>query len=220
MDKQSTFSAVQTLEVLLDGQPVQLPGSRRSLSAIRTYLETLALENERVLCQLSVNGRPAINSRHQPDAEKISHARIEGQTVGLTEMPLRMLDTALNETLQARSATETAITLVLINDGAVARELWWDLARKLKEPLLTLSLLPETIYQTPNGCAPLLQVRKWQLQQLATIMKEVEDACWAPDSATLSNTLESRVLPWLSKLQDVILLWRETVLAGLRSRAN
>lgn len=220
MDKQSTFSAVQTLEVLLDGQPVQLPGSRRSLSAIRTYLETLALENERVLCQLSVNGRPANNSRPQPDAEKISHARIEGQTVGLTEMPLRMLDTALNETLQAWTATETAITLVLINDGAVARELWWELARKLKEPLLTLSLLPETIYQTPDGCAPLLQVRKWQLQQLATIMKEVEDACWAPDSAALSNTLESRVLPWLSKLQDVILLWRETVLAGLRSRAN
>ncbi len=220
MYKNPTSSASKTQRVWLDGQPVALPASRRSLNAIRTYLETLALENERVLCHLSVDGRPANISQSQPHSEVFSYSHIEAKSVGLTEIPLRMLETALTETAQARTATELAITLVLINDGQVARELWWDLARKLKVPLLTLSLLPETIYQTPDGCASLLQIRKWQLQQLATIMKDVDEACWADDCAPLSNALENRVLPWLDKLEEMIQLWRQTVLAGARSKSH
>lgn len=210
--------AAKTLEVLLDGHPIQLPAERRSLSAIRTYLETLALESERVLCAFSVDGLPEKVAAAVPNMEKISFSKIEGTTVGLTEIPFRMLDTALNETAQARIAVQQAVTLVLINDGIIARELWWDLARKLKEPLLTLSLLPETIYQTPAGCASLTQMRKWQLQQLAVIMKEVDEACWSTDPAALSNALENRAVPWLNKLHQTILLWRETVLAGSRVR--
>jgi len=211
MYEQPTHPAADTVEVLLDGQPVNLPTERRSLSGIRTYLEALALENERVLCHFNVDGRPAKFSQL---AAKHSFARIEGRTVGLTEMPLRMLETALQETAQARAAVAVAVTVVLINDGAVARELWWDLARKLKEPLLTLSLLPETIYQPGPGCASLLQLRKWQLQQLAIIIKAVDEACWASTTDALSNALENRALPWLDKLHDLIQLWQQTVLAG------
>jgi hypothetical protein len=218
MYEQPTHQTPKALEVLLDGHPIKLPAQRRSLSAIRTYLETLALESERVLCAFSVDGRPEKFSQGCPNPEKIAFSRIEGTTVGLTEIPLRMLETALTETAQARVAVQQAVTLVLINDGIVARELWWDLARKLKEPLLTLSLLPDTIYQTPAGCASLLQMRKWQLQQLAVIMKDVDEACWSTDSSILSNALENRALPWLSKLHQMILLWRETVRAGSRAQ--
>jgi hypothetical protein len=209
-------AAPETLKVLLDGHPIKLPAQRRSLSAIRTYLETLALESERVLCAFSVDGRPEKFSPGCPSPEKSAFSRVEGTTVGLTEIPLRMLETALTETAQARIAVQQAVTLVLINDGIMARELWWELARKLKEPLLTLSLLPETIYQTPAGCASLTQMRRWQLQQLAVIMKDVDEACWSPDAAQLSNALENRALPWLGKLHQTILLWRETVWAGAR----
>lgn len=220
MYKQPAQSASKTLEVLLDGHPIQLPTERRSLSAIRTYLETLALESERVLCAFSVDGRPEKNSPGCLNAEKIAFSRIEGTTVGLNEIPLRMMETALTETAAARISVQNAVALVLINDGIVARELWWDLARKLKEPLLTLSLLPETIYQTPNGSASLTQMRKWQLQQLAEIMKHVDEACWSTDPAALSNALENRALPWLGKLHQTILLWRETLLAGARAKAG
>lgn len=216
MYENPTHPAPKTLEVLLDGHPIKLPAERRSLSAIRTYLETLALESERILCAFSVDGRPEKSAHSHDSREKSSFSRIEGTTVGLTEIPLRMLETAMTETAQARVAVQNAITLVLINDGIVAQELWWELARKLKEPLLTLSLLPETIYQTPAGCASVLQMRKWQLQQLAVIMKDVDEACWSNDSAVLSSALETRALPWLSKLHQMILLWRETVLAGAR----
>ncbi len=223
MYDESTFLTPRTFEVLLDGAPVQLPETRRSLPAIRTYLETIALENERVLCQFKVNGRSANAaniSQSETDQEKSSPTLIEAQTVGLAEMPLRMLETALNETRAARAVTEAAVTQVLINDAPMARELWWELARKMKEPLLTLSLLPESIYQSPAGAASLMQVRKWQLQQLAVIMKEVDEAAWQSETSALSNALENRALPWLDKLHDMILLWRETVLAGLRAKAN
>lgn len=217
MYKQPIRPTSETLEVLLDGRPVKLPAERRSLSGIRTYLETIALESERVLCTFSVDGRPAKNS--PVPQEKFTFSRIEARTVGLADMPLRMLETALQETVQARATVETAVTVVLINDGAVARELWWDLARKLKEPLLTLSLLPETIYQPVAGCASLLQMRKWQLQQLAIIIKDVDEACWSPTTDALSNALENRALPWLDKLQQMIHLWHQTMLAGARLRS-
>lgn len=216
MYEQPTQSTSETLEVILDGQPVRLPAERRSISAVRAYLETLALECERVLCSFKVDTRPVKSS--QLPGEIISHTRIEGQTVALTDMPLRMLETALRETTQARMAVENAVTLVLINEGVTARELWWELARTLKEPLLTLSLLPETIYQPIAGTASLLQMRKWQFQQLAAIIKDVDEACWAQNPETLSNALESRALPWLDKLRESIQLLHQTVLVGARLR--
>jgi hypothetical protein len=211
-----TRPTTESFEILLDGRPITLPGAPRSLSGIRTYLEMLALENERVLCTLSVDGRPA--KYVQSPRENFSFTRIEARTVALTEMPLRMLETALQETAQARAAVASAITLVLINDSTLARELWWNLARQLKEPLLTLSLLPETIYQPAPGGASLLQVRKWQLQQLAVILKAVDEAGWDTNPDTLSNALEQRALPWLDKLHEMIHLWHQTVLAGVRSQ--
>jgi len=108
---------------------------------------------------------------------------------------------------------------VMINEGEIARELWWELASKLNEPLLTLSLLPDDVYQPVSGCASLRQLRKWQLQQLAVIMKDVDAACWTTPAA-LSNALENRVLPWLDNLQRTIFLWHQTVMTGLRLQTN
>ena len=47
------------LEVMLDGQPVGLPPQRRSLTAIRFYLESLALEQQRIIWLFSVDGDAA-----------------------------------------------------------------------------------------------------------------------------------------------------------------
>jgi hypothetical protein len=47
-------------------------------------------------------------------------------------------------------------------------------------------------------------------------MRDVDEACQFGDTIHLSNALESRVLPWLDKLNDLVLLWHETVLAASR----
>jgi hypothetical protein len=202
------------IEVTLDGLPVGIPAERRSLASIRSYLETFALERQRVLCAFSLDGQPAKLS--QPLSDRPAFRRIEGQTVDLDELPLLLLQTALQQTNRACNRVESAITLVLINDIGVACELWWDVAKELKEPLLTLNLLPEATYTASNGSASLMQVRRWQLQQLADLIKDVDEVCRATDTTSLSNALENRVLPWLLSLHNLISLWQETVLAGFQ----
>ena len=202
------------LEITLDGLPVALPAGHRSLSAIRCYLETLALEKQRILCSLSVDGEPvnlALPLNHDG-----AFCRIDAGTAALKETSVLLLKTALQQAELAREYVETAVTLVLINDGRVARELWWNLARQLKEPVLTLSLLPDNACGPANGGASLTQLRKWQLEQVAAIIRDVDEACRSEDTIPLSNALENRVLPWLQQLNELISLWHDTAVAGER----
>jgi hypothetical protein len=202
------------VEITLDGLPVGLPSGCRSLNAIRCRLETLALERQRILCSLNVDGQPV--NLALPLLDRRICCRVEAETVALEETPVLLLKKALQQTAHARECVETALTLVLINDGQVAREIWWNLASVLKEPVLTLSLLPENICQPSDNRTSLAQLRKWQLEQIAAIIGDVDEACHSEDTIPLSNALENRVLPWLQSLSELISLWHETVLAGSR----
>jgi len=146
--------------------------------------------------------------------------RVEAETIPLEEKTLLLLKTALQQADQAREYVETAVALVLINEVHVARELWWNLARQLKEPVLTLSLLPDDVCGPANGRASLTQLRKWQLEQIAVIIKDVDAVCHAEDTIPLSNALENRVLPWLQNLTELIILWHETARTGSRPKVN
>jgi hypothetical protein len=202
------------IEVRLDGLPVEPPSGHRSLGAIRCHLEALALERHRILYSLSIDGQPVNLALPMPGQE--SFCRVEGGTVALEETPLLLLKKAFQQTDHARECVETALTLVLINDGQVAHEVWWNLALALKEPVLTLSLLPENVCGTPDGQTSSTQLRKWQLEQVASIIREVDKACHSKETISLSDALENRVLPWLQNLGELIGLWHETVLAGSR----
>jgi hypothetical protein len=215
--RQNSFNAPETsneIEVMLDGLPVGLPFGQRSLGAIRCHLEVLALERQRILYSLNVDGQPV--NLTMPVLDQRIVCRVEGGTVALEETSLLLLKKAFQQTDYARECVETALTLVLINDGQVAHEVWWNLALILKEPVLTLSLLPDNVCGTPGGHTSPTQLRKWQLEQIAAIIRDVDEACHSQDTIPLSNALESRVLPWLQHLSELISLWHETVLAGSR----
>jgi hypothetical protein len=205
----------EDVQILLDGSPVKLPPGRRSLNGIQSYLETLALEQQRVLCQLSIDGLPASLSR--PAVNNRNFARVEAQTFHLDDMPLQLVRTALEQTAHAQSEVHSAISVVQVKEGMVAREFWWNLARQLKQPLLTLTLMPENLCGDSYGGVSPTQLRKWQLQQLGMIMKDIDEACWAEDPLILANALESRVLPWLESLQSTLELWLETLLVAPRA---
>jgi hypothetical protein len=81
-------------------------------------------------------------------------------------------------------------------------------------------LLPDSACGPANGRASLTQLRKWQLEQIATIIKDVDAVCRAEDSLPLSNALENRVLPWLQNLTELIILWHETAQVGSRLGMN
>jgi len=202
------------IEVLLDGSPVGIPSGHRSLGAIRCQLEALALEQQRILYSLSIDGQPVNLALPVPGPE--TFCRVEAGTVALEETSLLLLKKAFQQTEYARECVETALTLVLINNGQVAHEVRWNLALVLKEPVLTLSLMSDTAGGAPDGHTSSLQFRKWQLEQIAAIIRDVDEACRSQDSIPLSNALENRVLPWLQNLSDLIRLWHETALAGSR----
>ena len=188
------------------------------MGAIRCYLETLALEQQRVLCSLSIDGESA--SLALPLNQVRTFYRVEAQTTDLKGTSILLLKTALQQAELARECVETAITLVLINDGHVAHELWWNLARQLKEPVLTLSLLPDNACEPRHDGASLTQLRRWQLEQVAAIIRGVDEACHSEDTIPLSNALENRVLPWLQKLTELINLWHDTAMAGERLESS
>jgi hypothetical protein len=203
------------IEVVLDGLPIMLPAERRSLPSIRAYLETLALEQERILLTFNIDGERSHPSA--PVTREPPVIRINAETIDLDDTPLRLVRTARQQANHARKQLEKAITLVLINEGHIAREFWWDLARDLKEPLLTLSLVPEGTFGGPGAGASARQLRQWQLQHLAAIIREVDQACWTEDTKILSNALESRALPWLDNLRASLELGHEALLAGSRA---
>lgn len=197
------------LEVLLDGRPVKVPSERRSLSGIFSFLDTLALEQQRVLYWFAVDGHPT-----EPDERLCAqerHVRIEAASLDLQQFPSQFIRTAIQQTAHAIEEVQSAVSTVLINDTETARELWWRLAARLKCPLLTLSLLPQAGRRCDSQRPSLAELRKWQLQQLASLIKDVDDVCSADDTRPLSNMLERRVLPWLETLGDSLELWLETL---------
>jgi hypothetical protein len=137
--------------------------------------------------------------------------RIEAETIDLAEVQLKLIKTALVQTSEAKTQVLSAVTLVLINDVEWAREHWWSLARLLHQPLLTLSLMPETAYGSESAGASLVQLRKWQLQQLGSILRDIDEASCSEDPAALATALEGRVLPWLHGLETSLELWHGTL---------
>ncbi len=206
-----SFSAGE-IEVKLDGLTVDVPPERRSFTGIRSYLESLALQQQRILCALNVDGEPV--NLTQPRKISKAFAHVEGETMSLNEVPAQLVKAAMQQAVNVRSRVQTTVELVLINTIRPARELWWNLSTSLKEPLLTLSLVPESACGAQNGKDSLAQLRKWQLQQLGRIMQEVDEACRTDDVSQLSDVLEKRAIPWLDSLIESLGLWQETLALG------
>jgi len=198
--------------VTLDCETVVLPIGRSSLNSIRSYLETIALASQRVLAEFSVDG--FLVDLAGP-LESTEFFRVDAATLPLTELPLLLLTTASQQVNKARAAVDAALTLVLINEPANARELWWNIACQLKEPVLTLSLMPADLCLLCCGTT-FDKLRRWQLEQIAIIVRRVDQACEAEDNIQLSDALENLVLPWLERLGEHIRLWHDATQAGTR----
>jgi len=213
----SDFGGEEKIQVTLDGETVKVSSASRSLNSVRCLLETLALEKQRLLFTFVVDGVAA--SLALPHGDQTGFLRVDAESIPLGELPLLLLTSAQQQADRLRADLEKALTLVLINDQSTAREIWWNLARQLKEPILTLSLMPESVCQLCSTVS-FARLRQWQLQQIAVIVREVNAVCEAGDSIRLSDALERRVLPWLQKLSDLIQLWLQAVSASYQLGIN
>lgn len=208
-------------EIFLDGIPVELPSGCRLLSTVRAYLETLSLQKQCVLCALTVDGLALNLGMPLPNLDKFT--RVEAESVALEDSECLLLKIALQQIEHVRESVETTMTLVLINNGNVARELCWNLSLQLRGPILTLGLLPDHTCLPSSGCASFRKIRRWQLEQVANIIREVDRACRTGDTLLISDVLEKRVQSWLARLEDLVSLCLETTEAaerlGIRGQA-
>jgi hypothetical protein len=205
------------VQVLLDGIPVGMPAERRTLNAIRCHLETIALQQQRILCSLQVASWASHGGATATGKGGIF--RVEARTMELGDRAMLILSMALDQSARMLQRVTNAITLVLINDVRESREIWWGLAKELKEPVLTLSLLPDNVCGPSHGQASFTKLRKWQLEQLAAIILDVDEASASDDTVRLSDALAAHVLPWIESQHELIQLWRDTVLAGVTHQA-
>ena len=126
------------LVVTLDGHPVPLPSPRRSLAAIRCYLETMAMERQRLLFSFRVDGARINLSAMLPTHSTFT--KVEAETIDLAQVPLQLVKTALTQTVEAREKVQASVAVVLINEAGWAREHWWNLVRVLKAAVYDLEL--------------------------------------------------------------------------------
>jgi hypothetical protein len=204
-----------TLEpkVWLDGSTVQVPKQRQSLAAIRTFLERLAMQKRRVLS--SVNVENVTDEHSNSDALPHGNTRIVAESISLDRLPLSVVERAQKQATEAFSRVESAVVLMTINTGQRANEMWWNIAHTLNRPVVTLALLSEASLKLPPASMNVLQVRNWQLEQLACLIAEVDQVAALEDPLALSEALEERVLSWLDNLIGGLELLHFSLLTGL-----
>ena len=196
----------QEIDVFLDGYPVAIPPPRRSVAAIGSYLDMLALQQGRILCGLNVDGQPVCPIKDNQGSN--SFREIRGETFQLDHLPLKLIQTAIGQASRAQEQVLWALVRAKTDYDHAARELWWSVARELKNPLLTLSLAPDKVWGPATGHASYNKTQEWQLEQLAAILEEVEANYWSQDSQRWVRVLENRVMPWIDGLLRSLQLMR------------
>jgi hypothetical protein len=79
--------------------------------------------------------------------------------------------------------------------------------------------MPDHLCQTWCGTS-FDKLRRWQLEQIAVIIRRVDEACDSGDNIQISDALENLVLPWLDNLAEHIRLWQDATQAGSRLRTS
>lgn len=188
--------AVPPVQVTLDGQAVELSSKQgRSLQAIRSHLETIALKKHRVLFSLMVNGVPI--NLGDPVSPFKTFQKVVGRTIPFSQLSIQLVSVAADQVNSLHERVQHLALQVMINDWSKAEELWWDLMPQLKDPLLTLSFVPQSIAALPNGEEiNEKSIRKFAAD-LVTIFEQMEAIIARKELLEFSNALEHQVLPWL-----------------------
>jgi len=189
--------------VSLDGEMIPLlPWERSSLRNIRRALETLALRRQRVLMAFTVDGKSLSLQR---SLEEISEYKVVvGRTAGIDFLGVELLSAARQQAQDLLERVRQISLLVLINKPRKGGELWLDLQPDLREPLLTLSFLPEITQISAEGLPVLTPSLIALTEELAGLSRRMDALTSLEcDVLTLSEGFEL-VLSWLNNLMEAI----------------
>ena len=191
--------AIPRVQITLDGQPLALAGKQsRSLQAIRSHLERVALKRNRVLFSLTINGTP-VGVGDSLLRFKSFH-KIAARTIGFNQLGFQLVAVAADQVNALHDRVEALSLQVMINDWQKAEQLWWDLMPELKDPLLTLSFVPASVETLPHGEEINAAALKRFTIDLVKIFEHIDDILTRKELLELSDALENELLPWLRGL--------------------
>jgi hypothetical protein len=191
------------VQVLLDGQPVALPGKvLAKLSAVRAQLEQLALRKDRILTALWVDGI-AVNLQ-QSSVEWRRFQRVEAQTVSFVELGASMIATVRREARETAARIRLAGSQVLINPWPEA----YRLVRRLEAETRTLLLVIGFIDELCSDSAGLSHADVRTIRDHIDCIDELQQRLHAvaTDRSVegLSDFLFLAMAPWVERLAELL----------------
>jgi len=187
------------IEVIMDGKPLELPEHvNGSLTAIRSYLESLALQRGRVMSFFSVDGIIINTIEDSPEIKNMQ--RVKADTIGYDELTRQLISTACDRLKHLHVAAERAITQILINDWPEVQALWERWQLDFKSPILVVNFLRELCGVRLDELSCCNQTLGQHLTFFNPLIDEVEAVVATKNILQFSNLLEDRYAPWLQQL--------------------
>jgi hypothetical protein len=205
----SALTKSSVLKISLDGRKLKLPAwSSTSLPAIQAYLEGLALQKERVLWALKVDGVKTDLSRIGNGEPERPFSRIEAKSIDFMALGRHLMKVGTQQVVRLQKALGEGVLLVLINEPTAVYHLWQKWQENLREPLVGLRALQEL---KGRQCLQIFtsEPLSKHLEDLVCINYEVE-SLFRPENCpdglvdliTLSEIIEHTVLPWLRRTEE------------------
>jgi len=208
LGKGKNLNLPRAIQVILDGRELQVPEqARNSFPAIRSYLEALALRQERVLAVLYVDGYPV---RVEVEfAEPCDFQRVQAQTISFAELSRQLIETASAQVGELQNQVEAAAMQVMINDWPAVEKLWRDWVPAFLSPILIVKSLRDLCGSRIDELRIGRKTLAEHLAEFGPLWKRIERTFEQRDVLELSNALEQLLGPWLEGLRNFLVKLNE-----------
>jgi hypothetical protein len=187
------------VQVILDGEELQVPEwVGESLPAIRAYLESLALKQDRAVVALSVDGQSV--SCRDDFAGNRDFRSVCAETISFEELSKQVIESAGVQVGVLQTQVESAAMQVLINDWATIEKLWQEWAPAFSSPVLIVKYLRDMCGRRVDELCIGRKTLGKHMEEFGQVWKGIELAFAQRDTFELSNILERLLVPWLEQL--------------------
>lgn len=193
----------QVVQVTVDGRPVTLPADvQPTLGGLCSYLEQLALQQERVLISIRVDG-VAASSIGSVDAS-IRPRWLDVTTASLAEFSYDLMGLAHEQCeVLSRRVRDTALR-VLINEWPIAERLWGELVPDLRSPLTVISFCEEIRLRHAREAGPRRSGLRAHLREFSGLWRRLTQCFERKDSEKFFDMLDQELAPWYDQLAKLL----------------
>lgn len=188
-------------KVVLDGRVVNIPAQHRtSATAVRDYLESLAMHQERVLSSLTIDGTLVDLRSKRIDISAFSEVHAESNS--FFEMGRELIARSRKQIGDLIGFVESISMQIVINDWQKIESAWSHWIAEFKSPLIAIKfakdlcghridelMIGETSFGVHN-------------REFGSLLHRLEEIFTEKNPVGLSDFLDRSYLPWLRGLAN------------------